>query len=132
MVSTVGPNDEIATVTVGGSVNKLKDYKDIANDVVESLDFPEPTDWESFLSDHWLAYAPYGSLYEAISLHDDLSFHHDYLTTVNRLVTWDMTRKDELVLRYENGEEKVGQLDGPSVYNNIIYGGIVYEAKEKP
>ena len=132
VVSTVGPNDEIATVTVGGSVNKLKDYKDIANDVVESLDFPEPTDWESFLSDHWLAYAPYGSLYEAISLHDDLSFHHDYLTTVNRLVTWDMTRKDELVLRYENGEEKVGQLDGPSVYNNIIYGGIVYEAKEKP
>ena len=130
VVSTVGPNDEIATVTVGGSVNKLKDYKDIANDVVESLDFPEPTDWEEFFSDHWLAYAPYGSIYEGIFLDDDRSFYHIYDYSTNRFGTWDITQKDELVLRYENGEEKVGQLDGPSVSNNIIYGEFVYDVKE--
>ncbi|MDT9338665.1 PPC domain-containing protein [Trichodesmium erythraeum 21-75] len=131
VVSTVGPNDEIATVTVGGSVNKLKDYKDIANDVVESLDFPEPTDWEEFFSDHWLAYAPYGITSEGIFLYDDRSFYHIYDYSTNRFGTWDMTRKDELVIRYENGQEKVGQLDGPSVSNNIIYGEFVYQAIEK-
>ncbi|NER04081.1 MAG: hypothetical protein F6K17_16420 [Okeania sp. SIO3C4] len=47
MVDTVVFNNEAATVVVGGAANKLKDYKDIANDLVESLDFPEPTDWES-------------------------------------------------------------------------------------
>lgn len=90
MVSIVGFNDEIVIVIVGGFVNKLKDYKDIVNDVVESLDFFEFIDWEEFFSDYWLVYVLYGSIYEGIFLDDDCLFYYIYDYLMNCFGIWDI------------------------------------------
>lgn len=156
VVSTVGPNNEIATVIVGGTENKLKDYKDIANHVVENLDFPEPTDWESYLSDRWLS-SYYNSDWLEIDwdfngvidsweeyldeessmgifLYGDGSFNHFHdsyheitgTTGFYYSGTWDITNKNELVLYYEYGSVSVEPIFGPDLDNEVMYRDLVF------
>ncbi|NEP82001.1 MAG: hypothetical protein F6K39_29970 [Okeania sp. SIO3B3] len=161
MVDTVVFNNETGTVLVGGAANKLKDYKDITNDLVESLDFPEPTDWESYLSDRWLFYYynsdflefdvnlngaidPWEELEdleisEGIFLYGDASFNRLYSSyseltgnqEFNLSGTWDITQKDELALYYEDGSVDVKKLFGPDVDNEIFYGEKVSDVREQ-
>ncbi len=159
-VGTIGPNNEVIVVEVGGSANQLKDYKDIANDVVESLDFPEPTDWESYLSDRWLSYY-YNSdflefdsnfngfidpweeyddleISEGIFLYGDRSFNYHYdsydeiIGNANWILsgTWYITENDELALRYEDGSVTVEPLSGPDVDHEVFYGDTVYQVND--
>ncbi|MDY7003621.1 MAG: PPC domain-containing protein [Cyanobacteriota bacterium] len=156
LVATIGPNNEIATVLVGGTENKLKDYKDIANNVVNNLDFPEPTDWESYLSDRWLSYYFNSDLLEidldfngvinyweehedqeisiGIFLHGDRSFSSHYdsyneTTGTTQFIfsgIWDITNKNELALYDEDGGVSVEPIFGPDLDKEVIYNDITY------
>ncbi|NEP81002.1 MAG: hypothetical protein F6K39_24280, partial [Okeania sp. SIO3B3] len=156
LVATVGPNYEVATVLVGGTENKLKDYKDIANNVVNNLDFPEPTDWESYLSDRWLSYYFNSDWLETdlnfngvidpweeyldqeistgIFLYGDHSFnyhfdsYHEITGTIQSILsgTWDITNKNELALYYEDGSVSVKPIFGPDLDNEVLYSDTVY------
>ncbi|MEB3341575.1 PPC domain-containing protein [Okeania sp.] len=161
VVNTVGFNNETGIVLVGGPANKLKDDKDIANKLVESLDFPEPTDWESYLSDRWLSYYynsdflefdynlngvidPWEELsdleiIDGIFLYGDSSFNRLYSSysevtgnlDFNLSGTWDITQKDELALYNEDGSLDVKKLTGPDIDNEIFYGELTYEVRER-